>query len=360
MTNLMLELEAVARSPSTERAVGAVRNLLEMDSAFTTQIVGGRYVLEVVRGDGASFGLAEGTSMPLGQTYCSEIMAGRLPAAIGDVRAHARAAEMPISAAANVGAFISVPLKLASGSTYGTLCAVDHDPRPELGDRELQYMRIFARMIADEIERNQLHERMTGLQAYEASIEALMIAVEARDSYTGDHSRAVVRNARSVARKLGLSPPQVADVEKVALLHDVGKLAVPDSILRKEGSLTEAEWAVMREHPAAGARIVSAIEGLSHLAPAIRAEHERWDGEGYPDGLAGEEIPLAARIAFVCDAYDAITTERPYRAPMTHEVAVAELIANAGSQFCPRSAAALIAVFAEQRGEQALDGATVA
>ena len=142
--------------------------------------------------------------------------------------------------------------------------------------------------------------------------------------------------ALEVAAEMGLAPEEATSVGQVALLHDIGKVGVPDAILRKPGGLTAPEWEVMREHPAIGAQIVSAIGSLSHLAPAVRAEHERWDGGGYPDGLAGEAVPLASRICFVCDAWHAMTSDRPYRRALSDEQARAELRRNAGTQFCPR------------------------
>jgi diguanylate cyclase (GGDEF)-like protein len=130
-------------------------------------------------------------------------------------------------------------------------------------------------------------------------------------------------------------------VGQVALLHDIGKVGVPDAILQKPGRLTGPEWDVMREHPSIGAQIVSAIGSLSHLAPAVRAEHERWDGAGYPDGLAGEAVPLASRICFVCDAWHAMTSDRPYRRALTPDEARSEIERHTGTQFCPTTVAAL-------------------
>ena len=184
----------------------------------------------------------------------------------------------------------------------------------------------------------------SGSTGREAPLRALLAAVQARDSYTAMHSRQVVTWARAVARRLGLDEHQASDVESVALLHDLGKIAVPDAILRKRGPLTEIEALLMRQHPVVGAQMVTSIPELEHLAPAIRAEHERWDGHGYPDGLAGEAIPLASRIAFVCDAYHAMTSDRPYRKALSHEAAMAEIASEAGHQFCPASAAALLEV----------------
>jgi HD-GYP domain-containing protein (c-di-GMP phosphodiesterase class II) len=145
-----------------------------------------------------------------------------------------------------------------------------------------------------------------------------------------------------VAERLDVDPEQTREVGQVALLHDIGKIGVPDSILQKPGPLTESEWAVMRTHPAVGAEMVSCVVGLGHLAPAVRAEHERWDGCGYPDGLRGEDIPLSSRIVFACDAFHAMTSDRPYRRALSREAAVAELERGSGSQFCPTAVKALL------------------
>jgi HD-GYP domain-containing protein (c-di-GMP phosphodiesterase class II) len=154
----------------------------------------------------------------------------------------------------------------------------------------------------------------------------------------------VVALAERVALRLGLSEGEVAEATEVAMLHDIGKIAVPDRILHKPRPLDVAERAIMHDHAAAGARILLHVPELAHLAEAVRATHERWDGQGYPDGLGGERIPLASRIVFVCDAYDAMTSPRPYRPAMGHERAVVELRRCRGTQFCPQCTDALLAV----------------
>jgi diguanylate cyclase (GGDEF)-like protein len=177
-----------------------------------------------------------------------------------------------------------------------------------------------------------------------SSLRALLAAVNARDSYTAMHSREVVTLARGVARRLGLDDAKTAEVEHIALLHDLGKIAIPDAILRKPGPLTTHEQTLMRQHPVVGAQILGSMPELAHLAPAVRAEHERWDGRGYPDGLAGEDIPIASRIALVCDAYHAMTSNRPYRRAMSAAAAREEIRREAGAQFCPHASAALLEV----------------
>jgi HD-GYP domain-containing protein (c-di-GMP phosphodiesterase class II) len=138
----------------------------------------------------------------------------------------------------------------------------------------------------------------------------------------------------------------LGEVEVAARLHDVGKIGVPDAILRKRGPLDPDEWRIVRQHPEWGSQMLARVPELAGIAVLIRYEHERWDGKGYPDGLAGEEIPLASRIVFVCDAYHAITSTRPYRQARSSEEALQELEANAGSQFDPEAVRALSRVVA--------------
>jgi diguanylate cyclase (GGDEF)-like protein/putative nucleotidyltransferase with HDIG domain len=174
------------------------------------------------------------------------------------------------------------------------------------------------------------------------AIEALAVALLERDRYTGEHSEAVIEMSGAVARNLGLGPTDVERVRSAALLHDIGKVAIPDEILHKPGPLTDAEWKLMREHPVIGERILRVLPGLGSVARIVRHEHERWDGGGYPDGLAGEAIPLGSRIIIAADTYHAITSDRPYRAAKPHEVAVEELARCAGTQFDPKVTQALI------------------
>lgn len=185
--------------------------------------------------------------------------------------------------------------------------------------------------------------RRLDLRTVREPLDALLGALAARDNYTGSHSETVVELATGVAGRLGLSGHEVVAVRQVGLLHDIGKIGIPDSILQKPGTLDAAEWKLMRQHPVVGAKIVAGTESLAHLASMVRAEHERWDGGGYPDGLEGEQIPLASRIIFACDAYHAMTSDRPYRRAMPVDQALQELEHNAGSQFDPAVVAALIA-----------------
>jgi diguanylate cyclase (GGDEF)-like protein len=186
-------------------------------------------------------------------------------------------------------------------------------------------------------------------QGSPAAVQALAAAIEERDNYTNEHSEEVVHLARGVAMILGLATEQVERIAHAALLHDVGKLAVPDEILHKRGVLTPEEWSVMAEHPVAGERILLRIPDLTAIAPVVRHEHEHWDGSGYPDRLRGRKIPIGSRIILACDAYHAMLTDRPYRAAMSPAEAMAELRGGAGRQFDPEVIEALLDLLGAHR-----------
>jgi HD-GYP domain-containing protein (c-di-GMP phosphodiesterase class II) len=191
--------------------------------------------------------------------------------------------------------------------------------------------------------------RMHGLAelnaAYRGTALVLGDVVEADDGYTGEHCRAVVDLALDAGRHLALPAGRLRNLEFAALLHDVGKVSVPKRIINKPGALDEDEWMVMRRHTIEGQRMLDRVGGfMRDVGVIVRAHHERWDGTGYPDGLAGEAIPLESRIIACCDAWNAMTTTRAYRPALPEEVAMRELRINAGSQFDPQVVAAVLAV----------------
>ena len=179
-------------------------------------------------------------------------------------------------------------------------------------------------------------------QAYRGTVMLLSDVVEAEDNYTAEHCRSVVELVVDVADEMNVPPAQRQELEFAALLHDVGKIAIPKEILNKPAKLTDEEFEVIKQHTIEGQLLLDRVGGLlGRVGEIVRSCHERWDGRGYPDGLAGEDIPLPARIVFCCDAYNAMTTDRPYREAMSRDDALAELHANAGTQFDPMVAAAV-------------------
>ena len=216
----------------------------------------------------------------------------------------------------------------ATDSPYGVLLAV-----PLVG-----LLSVFARD-----RRVRIDHELELRDAYRGTAFLLGDVVEADDGYTGEHSRDVVELTLSVVEELGLSERERRDAEFAALLHDVGKLRIPKEIINKPGKLTEEEWEVVKQHTIEGERLLHRVGGLlGEIGKIVRSCHERHDGSGYPDGLAGDEIPLVARIVACCDAYNAMTTDRSYRKALPVAEAVAELRRNAGTQFDPVVVDALV------------------
>jgi diguanylate cyclase (GGDEF)-like protein len=222
----------------------------------------------------------------------------------------------------------------------GSIVAAAATPTSVFSDRDLRLMRGLADITSlalgnanrfDELER-----------AYLSTIEALANALEAQDEYTSDHARALAEMTLAVGSHMGLRGEDLKRLEIAALFHDIGKIGVPSEIIRKPGPLTAQERRVMNMHPEIGEQILAPVPFLSPIRPVIRACHERWDGKGYPDGLKGKAIPLEARIIFVCDAFHAMTTDRPYRAALPEGEAIRRLKLSAGTQFDPKVVAAFV------------------
>ncbi|HEX2089933.1 MAG TPA: diguanylate cyclase, partial [Actinomycetota bacterium] len=186
-------------------------------------------------------------------------------------------------------------------------------------------------------------------ETYLSTVAALASALEAKDEYTGSHAKALAEMSLIVGESMGLDGERLKWLELGALFHDIGKIGVPSEIIRKPGRLTAAERREMNRHPEIGAQILTPVPFLRPLLPIVRACHERWDGKGYPDGLAGKAIPLEARIIFVCDAFHAMTTTRPYRKALSPAEAVRRLRLASGTQFDPDIVAAFATAFAEER-----------
>jgi putative nucleotidyltransferase with HDIG domain len=201
-------------------------------------------------------------------------------------------------------------------------------------------LRFFSR------ERRQRLEQLVELnEAYRGTALLLGDVVEADDTYTGEHCKDVVRLALDVAAQMGLAPDKQRTVEFGALLHDIGKIAVPKEIVNKPGKLDTREWEIIKTHTVEGQRMLDRVGGfMGMVGRIVRSHHERWDGAGYPDGLRGEEIPLEARIISCCDAFNAMTTTRPYRKAIAKPLALAEIRRHSGAQFDPGVVDALDAV----------------
>jgi putative nucleotidyltransferase with HDIG domain len=206
--------------------------------------------------------------------------------------------------------------------------------------------RRFCRLLADHagivLGTARIAERLE--EQHVATVGALAAALEAKDAYTGNHAKTIAEFAVAVGERLGLAGRELRAVRMGALLHDVGKIGIPESILNKPGPLTDDEFSVMKRHTVIGADIIAGIPGLEEVVTLVRCSHERWDGRGYPAGLTGNDVPRGAYVIAVCDAYHAMTENRVYRKAMSIEGALTELRRCSGSQFMPAAVEALAAV----------------
>ncbi|MBL7665966.1 MAG: HD-GYP domain-containing protein [Bacteriovoracaceae bacterium] len=172
-------------------------------------------------------------------------------------------------------------------------------------------------------------------KANEMAARAILHALDCKDHYTFGHSMRVTYYSLVLGKQLGCTPSELYELQLSALFHDIGKIGTPDRILLKEDRLTEEEFQIMKQHPVKSAEILDGFEGFEQISINARHHHERWDGKGYPDNLQGEEIPFFSRVILIADTFDAMTSTRPYREGLSHEVAFQELLDFAGSQFDP-------------------------
>ncbi len=237
-----------------------------------------------------------------------------------------------------MGAELAVPIWVGA-DLWGALevQAQDFDSFEEADVRLLESV---AEQIGSALRSATLYEQLE--RAYLRTAEALGDALEAKDVQTGEHARSIVRNAEAVGRRLGMSSEDLRDLSYAAAFHDIGKIAVSERILNKPGPLTESEKREVEQHTVVGAQILSEVDFLSGVLPLVRHCHEHWDCGGYPDGLAGDRIPLGARVILICDAHDAMTADRPYRRALAPDVARAEIRSAVGRQFDSRVATAFL------------------
>jgi putative nucleotidyltransferase with HDIG domain len=274
--------------------------------------------------------VARGLSYYLADYPATEaVLESRVPCSISADDPGADPAELFVLREMEMQAVLLVPLVVET-RPWGLIEVYDSRtrafPGPERHLAELAAAQIGGLLAAFEHE-----ERAQRL--YRETLASLSNALEAKDAVTSQHTEEVVRLAVAVAAELDLELDAVQSVELGAVLHDIGKVRVPEAILNKPGPLTDEEWEVMRTHPEVGEQILRPIQSLQAILPIVRHHHERWDGTGYPDRLAGSAIPLGARIVAVCDAYRAMTEDRPYRPALGETEARNELEQGAGAQF---------------------------
>jgi HD-GYP domain-containing protein (c-di-GMP phosphodiesterase class II) len=325
----------------------------ESSSIWEVDEEAGELFFRVVRGETALE--IRGLRVPLGQGIVGSVASRQRAEIVNDPSSDRRWRGDSVPGF-TTRALLTVPL-VSRGTSVGVLQLLNPLGRTGFEEDDLRQMELFAGPLAHAVANARLYASQKRM--FLDTVTALAEAIEKRDPDTGGHVRRVVLYSLLLARELGLGRQALEDLLLASTLHDVGKIGVPDEILRKPRSLDGSEIAVMQRHTVDGAEIVGRIRSLRHLLPGVRSHHERLDGHGYPDGLTDEELPELARIIAVADTFDAMTTSRPYRQALSPEVAAKEIRSSAGTQFCPRVVAAFDRLFSAgelslERGERML------
>ncbi len=316
-----------------------VRAQLKIDAASISLLNPNSQLLEYAAGTGFYTTTLEHTSLPLGMGYAGMAISERKLMHVTNLQSHQT--DFLRSPYFNVENFIdyyAIPL-LAKGKPLGVM-EVFHRSLFSAETEWLDFLETLAGQAAIAIDSAMMFKELQTSNseltlAYDKTIEGWSRALDLRDKETEDHTRRVTEMSVKLARRMGISESEIIHIQRGGILHDIGKVAIPDSILFKHGPLTVDEWKIMRRHPAIA---VELLEPITYLAPAMdipRSHHEKWNGTGYPDGLAGEAIPLAARIFAFADVYDALTSDRPYRSAWSKAEALGYINQNSGMHFDP-------------------------
>jgi len=301
--------------------------------------------LQFVAASGAKKEEIKKLSLDIGEGVAGWVVQNDQPLLINDVSKDSRFSKrVDETLGQRTESLICTPLKVKN-RTIGAMEVINKIGRP-FTETDMALFKSLSAQAAVAIERARLYEDLEDM--YIATVKSLAAAIDAKDPYTRGHSERVMHFSLLMAKELGLDEKIQKNVQLCALLHDVGKIGVPISVLRKKDKLTDEDWKLIRRHPVLGAEIISPIRQLKELLSNIRHHHERYDGDGYPDGLKGEEIPLIARILAVADTFDALTSERPYRNGLSEEAAIEEIEACKGTQLDAACVQAFLAGYSKE------------
>ncbi len=341
--------ESLDQDVAQQTAIDVAVHVLGADAGALYLVDGDELVLSAYSREPLAPAVRELRRIKIAQhTLISKAISSREPLVVTDVAgADLRAAVRLMAETRDMRALIYVPL-VARGTVEGIIVVCTSAAEPRFTPADMDVARMLAGQIALAVQNVRLIDEANATAteirtAYDATLEGWSLAFDARVQEQPGHTKHAADLACAVARELGMPDPEIPHVRRGALLHDIGEMAVPDAILKKPGPLTEEEWAVVRAHPVVAREF---LERVGYLGPALDIpfyHHERWDGTGYPEGLRGTKIPLAARIFAVVDVYDALTSNRPYRKAWSAQDAAAHIVAQAGTHFDP----VVVAAFAE-------------
>jgi response regulator RpfG family c-di-GMP phosphodiesterase len=288
--------------------------------------------LYIAASRGIPTNIAKHTRMKIGEGVAGRVAHTGKPIFVEDIETDVRFLRSNVVERYTSKSFISVPLRVKN-RVAGVLNINAPEISTKLEDRDVRLLTILADQAAMTLENIELYNNLQDF--YFEMVQTLARVIDAKDSYTHDHADRARHYAKLIAVRMHLPQAIVRHIEYAALMHDIGKIGIEESILKKPGKLSPEEIEIIKKHPSIGNKIIAPVTFLSPIAPMVLYHQEWYNGQGYPEGLAGEEIPLGARIVSVIDAYDAMTSDRPYRKALSNDIAISELRKGAGTQFDP-------------------------
>ncbi|MFB0527823.1 MAG: HD domain-containing phosphohydrolase [bacterium] len=345
LDNLLKATEAIASAMQLDPLLDMIMELgmkvLDAEGCSVLLVDEKEKKLQFVAASGAKKEEVKKLSLDMGEGVAGWVAQNDQPLLIEDVSQDARfSKKVDETLGQETKSLICVPLKVKE-RTIGVMEVMNKRGDRTFTERDMVLFKPLSAQAAVAIERARLYEDLEDM--YISTVKSLAAAIDAKDPYTRGHSERVTRFSVLIAKELSLDDKTQSEVQLCALLHDVGKIGVPISVLRKKDKLTDEDWKFIRRHPVLGAEIISPITQLKELVTSIRHHHERYDGKGYPDNLKGEDIPLISRILAVADTFDALTSERPYRNGLSDKAAVEEMEVVKGTQLDPGCVDAFIA-----------------
>jgi len=334
----------------TRLIVNNATRLLGMEIGSLMLINRETNMLEIVAAKGLPEEVVNNTRIPIGKGIAGRVAEEGEPILCENIETDKRFSKESNEKYTSKS-FISVPLKVQN-RVIGVLNVNNKKSRQKFDEKDLRLLTILADQSAMTIEHAELYKHMQ--DTYLGTIQTLARAIDAKDPYTRGHSDRVTRYAMEIAREMKLSESAIRNIEYAALIHDIGKIGIQEAILAKKGQLSGTEFEIIKMHPLIGESIITPVKFLNGVAPLILYHHEGFNGKGYLEGLRGEGIPLGARIISVADAFDAMTSDRPYRKGLTREEARKELEKESGKKFDPDVVKALLRVL--DRGELEKEG----
>ncbi len=330
--NIMLALEAVCEE---------IRVLFDVDHVLIWLVRDGQLVGAAATGPRKKEFLAQQRRLDDPNLLSARVVREGRPMYVNSARSNAPGLDMEVVADFDVQAIAGIPL-IHGETAVGAMMLVDSRRPQRFRDEDLAPAMLLGNLAATALYHASMHDQLR--QAYTRSLETLGEAIDVRDAYTGGHSQRIARFAEAIGQALGSPAEMLGHIRTAAMLHDIGKIGIPDSILLKPGRLQEREMEIMKSHSLIGARLLRTAGFPDEVISIVRHLHERHDGQGYPGGLKGEQIPLGSRILAVADTYEAMTSDRIYRAALSAEDAIAELTVYSGVQFEPAVVDAFVSI----------------